>query len=61
MNKHNFTNEELRFLDKLQDDLIIWLFHTDDKKNAIKVSLKKAFLKGRFGISKTTNETDDDS
>jgi len=50
--KHNYTGNELKNLDKVQDDLIIWLFDTKDKRYAIKKSLKKAFMLGRKSMKK---------
>ena len=46
MKKRTYTNNELMFFDKLTDELVIWLFHTNDKRHAIIETLKKAYNKG---------------
>jgi len=41
-----FTNHELKELEKIKDSLILWLFDTKDKRYAIELYLKEAFLLG---------------
>lgn len=40
---NNYSNEELSELEKINNDLIIALFETRDRRYAIEVALKKAF------------------
>jgi len=46
-NFDEFTGVELNELDKIRDDLILWLFETKDKRFCIERSLKQAFRLGR--------------
>lgn len=48
MEKIEYTNEEFKFFDELEQDLIMSLFQNNDKRFAIAITIKKAFLKGLF-------------
>ncbi|MFW9873015.1 MAG: hypothetical protein ACFFG0_07950 [Candidatus Thorarchaeota archaeon] len=45
--KDEYTNDELRELEIISDDLILILFETREKRYAIRQALKKAFQLGR--------------
>lgn len=45
--KDLFSNKELDMLAKIQDNLIIELFSTRDKRYCIEKALKNAYLQGR--------------
>lgn len=42
----DYTDKELDELQKIKDDLIIWMFHNPNDSNPIMVQLKKAFQLG---------------
>ena len=43
----DYTDNELKLFDGLTDDLILWLFSTNDKRHVINKIIKKAYDKGR--------------
>ena len=44
-----YTNEELKKFEIIQDDLVVELFETRDKRYAIDKAIKKAYLYGKTG------------
>ena len=47
MSKYEFTNNELHNLNKIEEDLIISLFGTNDRRYIITKYIKQAYLMGR--------------
>ncbi len=43
----DYTNEELKMINKMTDDLILWLFTTNEKRYAINKTIKEAYDKGK--------------
>ena len=57
MEKIEYTNEEFKFFDELEQDLIMSLFQNNDKRFAITITIKKAFLKGLFSKRRISKQT----
>jgi len=53
MSKDNYTNEELKFFNKLERDLIVWMFDYSDKRYCIAMIIREAYEKGRKQRDKT--------
>lgn len=47
MDRKSYTNLELKMFEKMCEDLIIWMFNTQDKRHAILEVIKRAFEYGR--------------
>ena len=47
MKKDIFTNKELGYLEKMENDLILGLFSASDKRDLIHRHIKRAYLVGR--------------
>ena len=45
--KDEYSTDELKFFDKITEDLIIWLFDSTDKRHAILHQIKLAYDKGK--------------
>lgn len=46
------TSKHLKELEKIREDLIIWMFHTPNDSYPIESQLKKAFILGYESASK---------
>ena len=44
--RFDYTDKELAELEKIKNDLIIWMFHTPNESHPIMMQLKKAFQLG---------------
>jgi len=51
--KDKYSNQELAALEKMSEDLIIWMFHKPNDSHPIKVMLKRAFDFGKEITQKT--------